>query len=56
MKPLLKGAIESCIKRWFTPVRLKAQRQMWQILQGASSWGVKFTRKVLAWYDKQFPS
>ena len=31
---------------------LKAQRQMWDILQGGSSLGVKFTRKVLAWYDK----
>ena len=35
---------------------LKAQWQIWDILQGASSLGVKFTRKILAWYDKQFPS
>ena len=35
---------------------LKAQWQKWDILQGASSLGVKFQRKVLAWYDKLFPS
>ena len=31
---------------------LKAQRKVWAILQGASFLGVKFTRKILAWYDK----
>ena len=30
---------------------LKAQWQIWDTLQGASSLGVKFTRKILAWYD-----
>ena len=35
---------------------LKAQRQMWNILQGVSSLGAKLTRKILAWYDRQFPS
>ena len=33
------------------PRSLKAQRQIWDILQGVSSLGVKFTRKNLAWYD-----
>ena len=31
---------------------LKAQLQIWDILQGVGSLGVKFTRKILAWYDK----
>ena len=35
---------------------LKVQRQKWDILQGASSLGVKFKRKILALYDKLFPS
>ena len=35
---------------------LKVQRQKWDILQGASSLGVKFRRKILTWYDKLFPS
>ena len=30
----------------------KVQQQVWDILQGASSLGVKFTRNILAWYDK----
>ena len=32
--------------------KLKEQWQILDILQGASSLGVKFTRKILAWYDK----
>ena len=36
--------------------RLKAQRQIRDILQGVSSLGVQFTRKILASYDKQFSS
>ena len=35
---------------------LKAQWQKWDICQGVSSLGVKFTRKILAWYDKLFSS
>ena len=31
---------------------LKAQWQILDIWQGASSLGVKFTKKSLAWYDK----
>ena len=31
---------------------LKAQGQIWDILQGASSLGVKFPRNILAWYDE----
>ena len=31
---------------------LKAQWQIWDILQGASSLGVKFKRKILAWYNE----
>ena len=31
---------------------LKAQGQIWNILQGVSSQGVQFTRKFLAWYDE----
>ena len=30
---------------------LKLQRQIWDILQGVRSLGVKFTRNILAWYD-----
>ena len=32
--------------------KLKAQWQIGDILQGAGSLGVKFARKILAWYDK----
>ena len=35
---------------------LKAQWQIWDILQGASSLGVKFKWKILASYDKLLPS
>ena len=31
---------------------LKAPRHIWDILQGVSSLGVQFTRKILAWYDQ----
>ena len=31
---------------------LKVQRQIWDISQGVSSLTVRFTRKILAWYDK----
>ena len=31
---------------------LEAQRQIWDIFQGKSFLGVKFTRKILAWYGK----
>ena len=41
-------AVETVLSVFF----LKAQWQIWDILQGASSLGVKFTRKILAWYDK----
>ena len=34
----------------------KAQRRIWGILQGVSSLGVNFTRKMLAWYDKLLSS
>ena len=37
-------------------MKLKAQWRMWDILQGASSLGVKFKRKISAWYDELFPS
>ena len=30
----------------------KVQRQLWDILQGVSSLGVKFTTKILDWFDK----
>ena len=33
---------------------LKAQWQMWDILLGVSSLGVKFIIKILACYDKKF--
>ena len=35
----------------YSMTTLKVQ-QIWDILQGVSSLGVKFTRKILAWYDK----
>ena len=35
----------------YSMTTLKAQ-QIWDILQGASSLGVKFTRKILSWYGK----
>ena len=37
-------------------MKLKAQWRMWDIMQGASSLGVKFKRKISAWYDELFPS
>ena len=33
-------------------VRLKPQWQIGDIFQGVLSWGVRFTRKILAWYGK----
>ena len=43
-------AISDLVVYWDT-LMLKAQWQLWDILQGANSVGVKFTRKILAWYD-----
>ena len=57
-KKWIKKVIVVCfsnqIKKIFQAFQLrvlKAQRQIWGILQGASSLGVKFTRKILGLYD-----
>ena len=31
---------------------IKVQWQIWDILEGVSSLGVSFTRRILAWHDK----
>ena len=45
----LSNKIDLIMIRFFF---VKAQGQIWDILQGVSSLRVSFTRKILAWYDK----
>ena len=53
----IKSKFHHKSKLWFTGTdSLKAQWQVWDILQGASSLRVKFKRQILVWYDKLFPS